>query len=197
MADRPPKGEYRKPKLNAVEGKNPGKLTPEQEALADSNLSRAKRELGKLRLADSVGSELRKRELSLSERVAKLEKYMNVVATPLAGPMLTPTMARGLVREELLAHTAETQHNQAAYHATVNVAYVRAREVKVICEMFLELVEELSKSDSELAQKFRERLKNIERDYQRELNAAIREALETRALIDLPSLQEVKRRLTE
>lgn len=189
------KGEYERPKPGAIEGRVGG-LTPEQEALADSNLARAKLELAELKksdLSDSIRSTLHKRELSLSERISKLERYMTAVAAPLSGPMLTPSMARNMVREELLAHAVETHHNQAAYHATVNVAYVRAREVKVICEM---LVDALVEAGSELAPKFKERLTNIEQDYQRELNHAIRDALRSKELKDVPSLDEVKRRLS-
>jgi hypothetical protein len=141
-------------------------------------------------LSSSISDILQHR--TLAERMTRNEKYLNVISSAIAGPMMTPQMVRKVVRQELIAFSAETQHNQAAYHATVNVAYVRSRELLCILKLFEEV---LLVHGIALAPELKERLRSIEADYQRELNKAIRDALDVEELLRMPSNDEVKARL--
>lgn len=166
-------------------------MTQEQEM--QERIQRGKDALAKLQksaIASAISDLTDHR--SLKERVGRLEHLLTVVATCVSGPLMTPHMVRDVTRKELLAHAAETQHNQAAYHAVVNAAYVRSRELKILLDYFVDL---LKTSGVELAPEMIERMASLDRDYQRHVNEAIWDAINTHQLRKLPSLQEVEERL--
>lgn len=121
---------------------------------------------------------------TLKERIQRLEYYMTVVGSCIAGPMMTPHMTRNVVRDELKAFTAETAHNQNAYHAVVNVAYTRSRQLLDILDALVEVAPEIA-----------DRLEPIRKDYQREINDAIKARIDAGEIVNPPSESDVVERL--
>lgn len=121
---------------------------------------------------------------TLRERVQRLEYYLTVVGSCVAGPLMTPHMTRDIVRDELKAFTAETAHNQNAYHAVVNVAYTRSRQLLDILDALVAIAPEIA-----------ERLEPIRQDYQREINDAIATRLEAGEIVNPPTEADILERL--